>query len=203
MAVRLDELCQYLDGYLRHDEIADYGGAMNGLQVEGPEVVTRVAAAVDACQTTIEQAADAGAELILVHHGLFWGAPFPLTGARFRRISTLIEKGIAVYSSHLPLDVHPEVGNNPLLVRELGIEVTGEFAEYKGVPVALSGTWEGTRDDLVRDVARIVGAEPRLLPFGPERIERVGVLTGAGGSVVAEAAAAIAPWVKRPRPSTR
>ena len=188
--IAIDELCAYLDDYLSIAEIPDFGGAMNGLQVEGPGTIGKIAAAVDACEATIEGAAACGADLLLVHHGLFWGAPFPLTGRAFRRISKLIEGSIAVYSAHLPLDVHAEVGNNALLAQLLGVDVTSSFAEYKGVSLALSGEWSGSRDEMISRIEASLGCTPQVIACGPESIARVGILTGSGGSTVAEAAAA-------------
>jgi dinuclear metal center YbgI/SA1388 family protein len=186
--IELPEVCEYLDDYLRLSEVPDFPGAVNGLQVEGPARVTKVGAAVDACEASIVAAARAGVELLLVHHGLLWGSPFPLTGARYRRFSTLVESGIAVYSAHLPLDVHPEVGNNPILARRLGLEGPRGFAEHDGLAIGLHGRWEGGREALARRIEEILGHAPRVFPFGGERLERVGILTGSGGSTVAEAA---------------
>lgn len=118
--MRLDELTAYLDEYLRIREVPDYPNALNGLQVANPGEVTRIAAAVDASEAAIREAARRGCDFLLVHHGLFWDGNRPVTGRRYRRLRLLIEHGIAVYSAHLPLDVHPEVGNNVVLARELG-----------------------------------------------------------------------------------
>jgi len=189
MPATLAEIRSYLDDYLEVDRIPDYPGAVNGLQVEGRGEVRGVAAAVDACRFTIEEAARREVDLLLVHHGLFWGAPQPWTGARYRRLEALVQSGLAVYSSHLPLDVHPEVGNNPLLAQELGMRVTGEFAQYRGVAIGRTGRFDGTREELVCRVSRRLGCEPAVYPFGPERVEHLAILTGSGGSSVAEAAA--------------
>jgi putative NIF3 family GTP cyclohydrolase 1 type 2 len=121
----LHEVASYLNAYLRASEVPDYSGAVNGLQLANAGTVTRVAAAVDAAQASIEGAVEAGADLLLVHHGLFWDGNRPVTGRRYRRLKTLMDAGVAVYSAHLPLDVHPEVGNNILLARALGVEVEG------------------------------------------------------------------------------
>ena len=129
-AATIAELGRYLDALLRVDEIPDFTGALNGVQVETESPITRVAAAVDARERTIRAAAEAGANLLLVHHGLFWGGVQPLRGAFLRRIRLLLEHGIAVYSSHLPLDMHPELGNNTLLARELGLVPGAGFARF-------------------------------------------------------------------------
>ncbi|MDR0727401.1 MAG: Nif3-like dinuclear metal center hexameric protein, partial [Puniceicoccales bacterium] len=106
---------------LRIAEFADYPHAYNGLQVENSGKITRLGAAVDANRMSIEGAIAAGVDLLLVHHGLFWGRSLPITGHRRENYKLLLDNGIAVYSAHLPLDCHPEIGNNALIMRELGI----------------------------------------------------------------------------------
>ena len=190
--MRLSELTRYLDDYLRlGDEVADPPEAMNGLQVEsGKDEVTRIATAVDACEATIRMAAEQRADLLLVHHGLFWGGPRPLVGPAYARVAGLIKGGVALYSAHLPLDRHPEVGNNAVLARLLDITPRGEFGSYHGAPIGVWGDVDLPRDELARKLGAVLGAAPRLLPFGPERARRVGIVTGAGGSLIPQAAAA-------------
>lgn len=188
----LSELTQYLDGYLRLRDVKDAREALNGLQVDRsrPEVA-RVAAAVDVCQATVEMAAAAGADLLLVHHGLFWGGLRPLTGPLYRRLGALLRHDIALYSAHLPLDCHPEVGNNAVLARRLGVELKGEFGDYRGENIGVWGEVDVPRDRLAQKVAEVLGTTPpRVLPFGPEVSRRVGIVTGAGGELIAQAAAA-------------
>lgn len=186
----VNELREYLDGYLRVAEIPDWSGAMNGLQVDSPRTVRRVAAAVDAAQATVDRAVAWGADLLLVHHGLFWDGSQPVTGRRYRRLKTILDADLAVYSAHLPLDVHPEVGNNAILARELGIEARGSFGEYKGMPIGVWGELETMRGELVERAARVLGGPVHLVPGGPERVRRVGVITGGAGDEVHAAARA-------------
>src|SRR3954454_15064502 len=188
--MRLSELREYLDGYLRIAEVPDWSGALNGLQVDSPRDVSRVACAVDAAQATVEPAVAWGAELLLVHHGLFWDGNVPVTGRRYRRLKAALDADLAIYSAHLPLDVHPEVGNNPLLARELGIEPRGTFGEYKGLAIGVWGEVDVTRDELHRRAEEVLGVEVKLVPGGPERIRRAGVITGGGADEIAAAAAA-------------
>jgi dinuclear metal center YbgI/SA1388 family protein len=189
--MRLDELTGYLDTYLRiRDEVADPPEAVNGLQVTNAGEVTRLAAAVDLCAATIRMAADAGADGLLVHHGLFWGGLRPLVGPAYRRVAELITRNIALYAAHLPLDRHPDIGNNACLARALGIAPRGEFGSYRGAPIGVWGELDESRDDLARRLAATLGAMPRLLPFGPAGVRRVGIVTGAGGSLIPQAAAA-------------
>ncbi len=189
--VQLDELASYLDDYLRiRDEVADPPEALNGLQVANAGAVTRLAAAVDLCEATIQMAGDAGADGLLVHHGLFWGGLRPLVGPAYRRVAELVSRNIALYAAHLPLDRHPDVGNNACLARLLGVAPRGEFGSYRGAAIGVWGELDVSRDDLTRQLAATLGVVPRLLPFGPTRVRRIGIVTGAGGSLIPQAAAA-------------
>jgi len=189
--MRLDELARYLDEYLHvKEEVADPPEAVNGLQVANRGDVTRIAAAVDVCEATVRMAAAERADCLLVHHGLFWGGLRPLVGPAYRRVAGLIDRNIALYASHLPLDRHPSVGNNAVLARLLGVELRGEFGAYHGAPIGVWGDFGVTRDELGATLERALGAAPRVLPFGPARVARVGIVTGAGGSLIPQAAAA-------------
>ena len=188
--MELTALASYLDGCLRVADVPDAPHAVNGLQVANAGTVSRVAAAVDLCEATVRMAAEQGADLLLVHHGLFWGGLQPLTGRAHRRVAGLIAQNIALYSAHLPLDLHPEVGNNAVLARQLGLSLRGEFGEEYGVRIGVWGEVEVTRHALERQLAALTGSAPRLLAFGPERVRRVGVVTGAAGSMIPQAAAA-------------
>ena len=184
----LAQLVEHLDEYLDVANVPDFPGAKNGLQVENAGTVTRIAACTDACQATIDAAAEAGADLLLVHHGLFWGDGIqPLTGRSYNRIRGLLEAGIAVYSAHLPLDVHAEVGNNAQLARLLAMQVAGRFGEYEGCAIGVHGELEVGRDDLARRLAKALGHEPMVIATGPERCRRVGIVTGGGSSLLAQA----------------
>lgn len=190
--MKLESLLQYLDAYLRIQDHPDYGPALNGLQVEGPEDVHRVVAAVDASEASVQAAVEAHADLLLVHHGLFWDGLKPLTGRRMRRIRPLLENGIAVYSAHLPLDSHAEVGNCAVLGRAMGLTLEDRFAEYKGEPIGWWGTLPEAMDPaglrtLLSDT--LGGGPVHLISGGPDRVERVGVVTGGGASFVSDAVA--------------
>ena len=188
--MQLAELVSYLDDYLRVTDVPDAPQALNGLQVANAGTVTRLAAAVDLCEATVRMAAEQGAELLLVHHGLFWSGLQPLTGRTHRRVAGLITKNIALYSAHLPLDVHPEVGNNVVLARQLGVSLRGEFGEASGIQIGRWGDIDVPRGTLQGRLTAILGGAPRLMAFGPDRVRRVGIVTGAAGSMIAQAAAA-------------
>jgi dinuclear metal center YbgI/SA1388 family protein len=149
-----------------------------------------VACAVDAAQATIEAAIAWRADLLLVHHGLFWGGNLTVTGARYRRLKALLDADLAVYSAHLPLDVHPQVGNNPLLLRALGAEPLGSFASYKGTPVGVWADVDWERAELAERAAALLETPVRVIAGGPERVRRLGVITGSGADELAAAAAA-------------
>lgn len=181
----LAEIVEFLDDLLGIHEISDYPGARNGLQVENRSGVERVSAAVDACQATIERAAENGSQLLLVHHGLFWGDPLPVTGILYRRLRTLLDADLALYSVHLPLDVHDGLGNNVLLAEALGLEPEGRFGEAEGVEgIGVWATADLPRDALAARVAEACGGEPMLIPGGPAHVRRVGIVTGGAGSMI-------------------
>jgi dinuclear metal center YbgI/SA1388 family protein len=187
-SVSLADLVKYLDTYLDVATVADAPEALNGLQVENAGRVTKIAAAVDACEATITMAVAQHADLLLVHHGLFWSGLGPLAGPAFRRMAALVRGGVALYSSHLPLDRHSHVGNAPVLARQLGIAVRGEFGMYKGQTVGVWGELDATRDEFAGRVAQALGTAPRVMAFGPDRVRRIGIITGAGASAIREAA---------------
>ena len=188
--MKLAELTGWLDGFLKVAAIGDDALALNGLQVENAGSVTSVAVAVDACAAVFREAAARKADFLLVHHGLFWGGLEPLTGRYFARVRQLLDGGVALYGAHIPLDVHPEVGNNALLAGLLGVPVEGRWGEYKGGQVAVHGHAAMSRDELLRRIDAALGGSARLLPCGPAEVKRIGIVTGSGGSMIAEAAAA-------------
>lgn len=182
--MQLRDIVTYLDEDLRVREIQDYPGALNGLQVANGGEVTRLAVAVDAAQATIEGAIAAGANLLLVHHGLFWDGNQPVTGRRYRRLKALLDADVAVYSAHLPLDMHPEVGNNVVLARALGIDLRGPLGAYKGQSIGVWGVLDVDRGALAARLEAVLGGPVRLIPGGPTRIRSVGVITGGAGGEI-------------------
>ena len=189
----LAEIVQYLDATLDIADIPDYPHALNGLQLANSGTVSRIAAAVDFSGTTVEAAAHTGAQLLLVHHGMFWSGPQPITGLRFSRLRSLFEHDIAVYSAHLPLDVHPVLGNNAQLAECLGLVPDGGFARYQTIDVGLTGPAEVPTKQLVAQMealAREHGGAVVTTRFDPNRVSnRWAICTGAGASssTIAEA----------------
>ncbi len=189
--MKLESLLQYMDGYLGTEVHPDYAQALNGLQVEGTRDVRLVMAAVDASEAAIRAAVDREADLVIVHHGLFWGGAAPLSGRLHRRVAPLIRAGTALYSAHLPLDAHVEIGNNVLLCRALGVEPEGRFDAFEGTSIGWHGRLEAPLDlpALTSRLERAVSGPARAIAGGPPTIRRVGVVTGAGAGALAEAAA--------------
>jgi dinuclear metal center YbgI/SA1388 family protein len=189
--VQASQLVQHLDEYLRTYDISDK--SLNGLQVEGAEEIAKVALAVDASQEAFDQAVASQAQLLVVHHGLFWGQPTPLTGPTFRRVKTLIVGGCGLYASHLPLDIHPEVGNNAELARLLELEDLRPFGRYEGADIGLAGTLVPPLEipALLGRLIKVLGTPPlRVLAHGPDRAAHIGCITGFAADLAHEAKAA-------------
>ncbi|MGH7585865.1 MAG: Nif3-like dinuclear metal center hexameric protein [Gemmatimonadales bacterium] len=187
----LSAIVSHLDAYLSIHHVPDSDRALNGLQVENTGGVERVLAAVDASLASIERAATLGrGTLLLVHHGLFWDGNVPLTGRRYRRVAAALRGDVAVYAAHNPLDVHPEVGNNALLAGQLGVPVEQWWGEYRGVNIGVMGTADIHRDQLADRLRKLLGGRVQLIPGGPERCRKVGVITGGAGSMIPAAISA-------------
>jgi dinuclear metal center YbgI/SA1388 family protein len=185
----LKDIVRYCDRELRVDTIQDYEGAHNGLQVENDGRVRRIAAAVDASLATVKLAIEAGADLLLVHHGLFWGPVIPWTGRKRELLQLLLQHNLAVYSAHLPLDMHPRLGNNAVLARALGWRQTAPFFPWKNQPIGLQTRLHLPREELLQRIQQAVGAPPKLIPGGPQICRRVGLVTGGAGAELKLAAA--------------
>jgi dinuclear metal center YbgI/SA1388 family protein len=184
--ISLARIAHELDSLLDSEGFPDYPQAINGVQVETRSNIVKVAAAVDLRERTIKSAAEQGANLLLVHHGLFWGGLQPLRGSHFRRVHALLASGIALYSSHLPLDAHPDIGNNVLLARELGLTPSAGFARYETIEIGVRGESNIATADLITAadvVARRWGGAARHSPSEPGRVtKRWAICTGAGAS---------------------
>jgi dinuclear metal center YbgI/SA1388 family protein len=128
-----------------------------------------------------------GAHLLLVHHGLFWGGLQPITGRHARRIRRLLEADVALYAAHLPLDTHPEVGNNAVLARVLGVTDSVRFGEYHEQLIGVAGSLHIPREELARRIGDALGGEPRVIATGPDTVQRVGIVTGGAGNLIAQA----------------
>jgi dinuclear metal center YbgI/SA1388 family protein len=188
--VLLDDVVAFLELELKTASIPDYPGAMNGLQLANAGRIGRVVAAVDASLSVIQAAAEGGPGLLIVHHGMFWQGAQPVTGAFYRKLKLAMDAGLAIYSSHLPLDVHPELGNNVQLAKAIGVEGLEPFCDHKGLSLGLRGSWNGSREALLQVLESTLGGRVHHCPGGPPMIKRVGIVTGGAGGEVAKAAAA-------------
>jgi dinuclear metal center YbgI/SA1388 family protein len=187
--VALDSVVNYCNRLLRLAEFNDWPGAMNGLQAANEGGITRVAAAVDASLATVALARAAGADLLVVHHGLFWGGLEPWTGRRYELIRNLVEGNLAVYSAHLPLDAHPRLGNNAQLCAALGLRRPLPFGFEKGQFVGWQVHTRLSRDALTARLGRLLGRPPHLIAAGPDTCRRIGITSGGAGEQVKSAAA--------------
>jgi dinuclear metal center YbgI/SA1388 family protein len=184
----LGRIARYCDGLLRTAAFTDYDGAFNGLQVEGRGAVRCIAAAVDASLATVKLAVAAGADLLLVHHGLFWSPRHPWTGRNHELLRVLLESDLSVYSSHLPLDAHPKLGNNAQLCVALGLKPRRPFFECKGQAIGFEAKASIPRKQLAQRLVRVLGGSVRLAPGGPAVCRRIGVVTGGAGNELKQAA---------------
>ncbi len=188
----LDKIIAHLDDLLSPASFEDYGP--NGLQVPGSRPVELVVTGVSASAELFERAAAAGADLVVVHHGLFWnGAPLALTRSAKRRLQLLFDHDIALAAYHLPLDGHPEIGNNALIARALGCATREPFALHRGTPIGVAGRFEGegiAAQDLFERVRRLTDREPLAFLAGPERVRSIAIVSGAGADHLGDAVAA-------------
>jgi len=177
-----------LDAYLNIGEIRDYPNALNGLQLENDGRVTRLGAAVDASLATIELAIAQQVDLLLVHHGLFWGGVTPVVGRHFQKLKRAISGNLAIYSAHLPLDIHPEIGNNMLLAQTLQLPDPEPFFFQMGRNLGIASKVAMERDQLVARLESGLGGKIWICAAGPQKTRRIGIITGGAGSKLEKAA---------------
>ncbi|HKL58163.1 MAG TPA: Nif3-like dinuclear metal center hexameric protein [Sphaerochaeta sp.] len=182
--MKRNELVRYLDEYLSIGLFSSIDPSLNSLVVGGPDKeVSKIAFAVDACQRTFDLALEWGADMLIVHHGLYWGRPMAITGTHYKRIKTLLDGGVDLYAAHLPLDAHPAVGNNAVMASQLGLLETESFALFKGMEIGFKGKLPKPLS--AKEISDALGfTKPIILPFGPEAITEVGIVSGgASGDV--------------------
>lgn len=177
--MRLQEITEHLDTFLRIPDIPD--SSLNGLQVETERDITKIALAVDATLGALEKAREHQAELIIVHHGLIWDK-VPIRGPLYRRVRHLIENGIGLYAAHLPLDMHPEVGNNACLAGILALKDALPFLRYKGSLIGLMGETD-TMDfhEVIRLLQNEIDEDIKAFPLGKREITKIAICSGGGG----------------------
>ena len=185
----LHEITGYLDRELGITEIPDYPGALNGLQIENKGEVSKVVAAVDATLPVFEKAVAEGADLLLVHHGMFWQGSQPLTGPVYEKLRLAFDAGMALYSAHIPLDVHPDWGNNAQLASRIGMQEPETFFDWKGIDLGVCQPMDISLTELRSAVEAAVEGPAHLCAAGGDRAGKVGLITGGAGSEVAGVAA--------------
>ncbi|TML00170.1 MAG: Nif3-like dinuclear metal center hexameric protein [Actinobacteria bacterium] len=204
-AVALAEIINELDALLEPARFEDY--CPNGLQVPGPEQVATVATGVSAHLELFELAAVANADLLVVHHGLFWdSSPRALDAALKRRLKVLFDADIALAAYHLPLDAHRQLGNNALLARALDAHELEPFAYHRGEPIGFLAQLPGEgmlAEELFARVAEVTAREPLVFDAGPARVQRLAIVSGAGADFLADAAAARADALLTGEPAER
>jgi len=185
----LKDIVRYSDRILRTDKVNDYSGAVNGLQVENRGAVTRIAAAVDASLSTIRLAIAAKADLLIVHHGLFWSPRQPWTGKTHEMLRLLMDNNLAIYSSHLPLDLHPKLGNNIQLCTAMELKNPQPFFHDKEQHIGLQVRAALSLEEVKQRLQKAVGSEPLVIPGGPSTCRRIGMVTGGAGNELKRAVA--------------
>ena len=187
--MKIKELDSYFRGFLAIDDLAGTDFSKNGVQVENSADINCIAFAVDACMETFKRAKEAGAQMVFVHHGLFWGHEQTLTGTHYQRLKFLIENNIALYAAHLPLDIHPELGNNVALAKAAGHTDLKPFGEYRGIKMGVKGTFKipVTTAQVLSDLGYDSSELLACLSFGKEKNITGAVITGGGEHDVAAA----------------
>ena len=187
--MNLKELDSYFRTFLDIDGLSGTDISINGVQVENTGDINCIAFAVDACMETFRRAKEAGAQMLFVHHGLFWGHEQSITGSHYQRLKFLIENNIALYAAHLPLDVHPELGNNVSLARAAGLEDLKPFGNFRGISVGVKGTFRTpvTTAQVISDLGYDQDELLACLSFGREKNLTGAVITGGGEHDVMDA----------------
>ncbi len=183
-----DDLVRYLDERLDIHALKDV--SVNGLQVEGKTEVRKIALVTDAAASLFERAAALDCDMIIAHHGMIWGGLDRITGRTYTQLKILMDRGINLYAAHLPLDAHPELGNNAELASMMGLTDLAPFGEYHGQTIGFAGRLPkpSTAEALAEALRKQVGGSPLVLPFGKASIETVAVVSGGGGGSLQEAA---------------
>ena len=180
----LSAVTKHIDKFLRVRDIADWPNALNGLQIENSGRVAKIGAAVDVSSRVLAAAANKNVDLLIVHHGLFWPGLQSVTGLLRRQLKIAFENDIAVYSAHLPLDLHSKVGNNALIAAALGLKSTKRFLKEKGQSIGLKAKTSIPRSALIRKLKTILRGPVKTFNFGPNQPRRIGIVTGAAGSEI-------------------
>lgn len=189
MMANLSEIVEYCDTRVRRREITDFPPANNGLQIASNGDIRKIGAAVDGGCVPFQRAVAAGVDFLIVHHGIFWNPPIPIVGPAYEKLRVAFDNDLAVYGAHLPLDCHPEIGNNALLAKELGLEVSSWFLPYEGNLMGAVVEQCPPRAVLRERMQAHFPQTCIAIEYGPEQPLRIGILTGSGQSAIAHLAA--------------
>ena len=182
--IRTEDIVSYCDQRTKISEIKDFPGAFNGLQIQNLGTISKIGASVDAGLVPFQNAISKGIDYIITHHGLFWSPPFPITGPAYQKIKLCLDHNLAVYGSHLPLDCHPEIGNNAILAQKLGLVPTSSFLPYEGLDIGLITKNTQSRKDLSNRIESLFPKGINSMEFGTEKPSTIAILTGSGQSAV-------------------
>ena len=187
--MNLKELDSYFRSFLAIDDLAGTDISLNGIQVENTADITCIAFAVDACMEVFRRAKEAGAQMVFVHHGLFWGHEQSVTGSHYQRLKFLIENNMALYAVHLPLDIHPELGNNVSLAKAAGLTDLKPFGKFRGIDVGVKGTFKEpvTAEQVLSNLGYDRAEMLACMSFGKEKNMTCAVITGGGEHDVSDA----------------
>ncbi|MBO5254509.1 MAG: Nif3-like dinuclear metal center hexameric protein [Opitutales bacterium] len=183
--ISLERVVSFLDKLSDKDKVADFHGSYNGLQFQNSGKVSRVAMAVDGGIAEIDAAATLGADLLIVHHGMLWNAPIPFVDNNYKKIKTLIDNDIAVYSMHLPLDAHDKIGNNVLLAKALDLKIKGRCFEHEGKDIGvLVESPQGGIQELEYRLENLFPHTYKAIRYGTEKPKNIAICSGSCGDVV-------------------
>jgi len=184
----LKKVTDYCNSFLKIQEINDWPGAVNGLQVTNSGQISKIGAAVDVSPQVINKAIEFNVDFLIVHHGLFWNSNLPLVGQRYQMLKNIFSNNIAIYSAHLPLDNHPTIGNNVLLAKKLGLKHQKPLVFDHGQWLGILAETKLPRQSLYYALNKLFNNSVRLIPFGPETCTKIGIITGAAGDLIKQVA---------------
>ena len=182
--ISTEDIVKFCNHRTNLTEIKDFPGAWNGLQIQNSGCVSKIGASVDAGLVPFQNAVSKKIDFIITHHGLFWTPPIPLTGPAYEKTKLCIDNNLAVYGSHLPLDCHPEIGNNAILAQKLQLEPIASFLPYEGVDIGLITENNQPRKDLAKRLNSLFPMGIHSMEFGSETPSKIAILTGSGQSAV-------------------
>lgn len=180
------DIVNFCDNRVKKTEYIDFPEAKNGLQVANNGKVTKIGAAVDAGLIPFQKAIEAKVDFLIVHHGLFWDPPFPITGANYEKLNLLFKNNVAIYSSHLPLDAHREIGNNILITKALELKQVDWFLEFHGIQLGVIAEAPKNRNELKHKLQHLFPKTFKAIEYGSPEPKKIAISSGSGNSVVAE-----------------